>query len=180
MTKLLRVLLRQASNDRGNAVAIVLLVLAVTSLIGVGMLTQSRIDVKFATSHKSHSTAFNLADGAASLALVAVPYTTTPKYEGNAVPMPPMNKPSYRNPTSLGDRGSYLPVTIFQGPITDPRLLTGEELETRLLESWTAKGVGKRRDTTDKAASNTQVRQGRHMPTEIDAQIPVHKSVPKH
>ncbi len=50
MTKLLSVLLRQANNDRGNAVAIVLLVLAVTSLIGVGMLTQSRIDVKFATS----------------------------------------------------------------------------------------------------------------------------------
>jgi|GEM_PF-2689421 hypothetical protein len=179
MTKLLRVLLRQANNDRGNAVAIVLLVLAVTSLIGVGMLTQSRIDVKFATSHKSHATAFNLADGAASLALVAVPYTTTPMYEGHAVPIPPMNKSNYKTHTSLGDRGSYLPVVIFQGPITDPRLLTGEELETRLLESWTAKGVGKRRDTSDKAASNTEVRQGRHVPTEIDAQIPVLKSVPK-
>jgi hypothetical protein len=180
MTKLPRVLLRQASNDRGNAVAIVLLVLALVSLIGVGMLTQSRIDVKFATSHKSHATAFNLADGAASLALVAVPYTTTPMYEGHAVPIPPMNYPSYKSSTSLGDRGAYLPLTIFQGPITDPRLLTGEELETRLLESWTAKGVGKRRDTAGKAASNTEVRQGRHMPTEIDAQIPTLKSVPKH
>ena len=59
--------------------AIVLLVLAVTSLIGVGMLTQSRIDVKFATSYKSHTTAFNLADGAASLALASGVHIPRPR-----------------------------------------------------------------------------------------------------
>jgi hypothetical protein len=160
-------------------VAIVLLVLAVTSLIGVGMLTQSRMDVKFATSHKSRTTAFNLADGAAALALIALANTTTPMYEGHAVPIPPLNIANYRNSTPVVARGTYLPLLIFQGPITDPRLLTGEELETRLLESWTAKGVGARRDTAGKAASNEDVRKLRHVPTEIDAQIPVLKSVPK-
>jgi hypothetical protein len=179
MRKLLQMSSSSASNDKGNAVAIVLLVLAVTSLIGVGMLTQSRMDVKFATSHKSRNTAFNLADGAASLALIALANTTTPMYEGHAVPMPPLNIANYRNPTPLVVTGTYLPLLIFQGPITDPRLLTGEELETRLLESWTAKGVGTRRDNAGKAASNTEVRQGRHVPTQIDAQIPVLKSVPK-
>ena len=73
------------SND-GNAVAIVLLVLAVTSLIGVGMLTQSRMDVKFATSYKSHTTAVNLADGAASLALARVSFTIGPNVRRPASP----------------------------------------------------------------------------------------------
>jgi hypothetical protein len=179
MTKLLRVLLRQANNDRGNAVAIVLLVLALVSLIGVGMLTQSRIDVKFATSYKSHTTTFNLADGAASMALAALSGTLAPMYEGQAVPIPPFMNANYKNPTLLQNRGTYWPVLIFQGPVTDPTRMPGEEVGTRLIESWSAKGSGKRRDTAGIAASNDDVRKGRHMPTEIAAQIPVIKSVPK-
>ena len=58
--------------------AIVLMVLAVVSLIGVGLLTQSIIDFKFASSYKSHNTAFNLADGAASLALARVSHLPWP------------------------------------------------------------------------------------------------------
>ena len=58
--------------------AIVLMVLAVVSLIGVGLLSQSIIDFKFASSYKSHNTAFNLADGAASLALARVAFTDGP------------------------------------------------------------------------------------------------------
>ena len=61
--------------------AIVLMVLAVVSLIGVGLLTQSIIDFKFASSYKSHNTAFNLADGAASLALTRISI-----YRGPQVP----------------------------------------------------------------------------------------------
>ena len=66
--------------------AIVLLVLGLVSLIGVGMLTQSRMDVKYATSYKSHATAFNLADGAASMALTRVSFTMAPQYDGHAAP----------------------------------------------------------------------------------------------
>jgi hypothetical protein len=166
-------------NDRGNAVAIVLLVLAVVSIVGVGLLTQSTMDLKFATSYKSHAAAFNLADGAASLAFTGVPNTTAPKYLGYPVPTPPLNNANYGNVTPLGERGTYLPVLIFQGPITDPRLLTKEELGQFYLESWTAKGIGRRRDA-GRAASNAEVRLGRHLPTEVDAQLPSNKLAQVH
>jgi len=183
-------------NERGNAVAIVLLVLAVVSLIGVGLLTQSRIDLKFATSYKSHTTAVNLADGAASMALTRVSFTAAPMYEGHATPKlldgksPSTSK--YASPvfvrqggtptgTTLMDRGKYWPLMVFQGPITDPTKMTGREIgrEGQSLECWVAQGSGTRRDTTDKAASNTDVRKGRHMPTETAVQIAVHKWVNK-
>jgi hypothetical protein len=177
------------SNDRGNAVAIVLLVLAVVSLIGVGLLTQSRMDVKFATSYKSHTTAVNLADGAASIALARVSFTMAPMYEGQSAPT--LLNARYSDPqhvrqggtpsgTQLMDRGTYWPLMVFQGPVTDPTKMAGWELgrEGRSLECWTAQGSGKRRDTADKATSNTEVRQGRHMPTETAVQIATNKRPP--
>ena len=109
--------------------AIVLLVLAVVSIVGVGLLTQSTMDLKFATSYKSHTTAFNLADGAASLALARVSNTGTPSTYGQAAPSiaeSPIWDPQIvrqggtpRGPT-LTDRGTYWPLMVYQGPITDP------------------------------------------------------------
>jgi hypothetical protein len=177
------------NNDRGNAVAIVLLVLAVVSLIGVGLLTQSRMDVKFATSYKSHTTAVNLADGAASLALTRVSFTMAPMYEGQATPT--LLNARYTDPqfvraggtptgTQLRDRGTYWPLMVFQGPITDPTKMAGWELgkEGRSLECWTAQGSGKRRDTAGIATTKEEVRQGRHMPTETAVQIATNKRPP--
>jgi hypothetical protein len=191
MRKLLRMSSSSASNDRGNAVAIVLLVLAVVSLIGVGLLTQSRMDVKFATSYKSHTTAVNLADGAASIALTRVSFTMAPLYEGQATPT--LLNAKYADPqyvrqdgtpsgTTLKDRGTYWPLLVFQGPITDPTKLAGKTeigREGQSLECWIAQGSGKRRDTAGKAASNTEVRQGQHMPTETAVQIALYKWVNK-
>jgi hypothetical protein len=177
-------------NDRGNAVAIVLLVLAVTSLIGVGLLTQSRMDLKFVTSYKSHTTALNLADGAASIALTRVSFTMAPMYEGQATPTL-LNKTYYADPqyvkeagnptgTALQDRGTYWPLMVFQGPVTDPTKMAGWELgkEGRALECWTAQGSGKRRDTAGMATSNEEIRKGRHMPTETAVQIATNKRPP--
>jgi hypothetical protein len=177
MRKLLQMSSSSANNDRGNAVAIVLLVLAVVSILGAGLLTQSTMDLKFATAYKSHATAFNLADGAASLALVAVANTFAPKYEGHPVPRTPLGNDSYRNPTALAERGTYWPVVLYNGTITDPRLLPGEMIPDYVLDCWTAKGTGTRRDR-GQAANNAEVRLGRHLPTQIDAQIPTTKVVP--
>ena len=153
MKKLLQTLLRPTNSDRGNAVAIVLLVLAVVSLVGVGMLTQSRIDLKFATSYKSHATAFNLADGAASLAYTTVSFSFAPPYDGHSAPQllnthysDPQFPTTAGNPTGsqLKDRGTYWPVMIFQGPITDPTKMPGWGFveDGRTLECWTAQGCG--------------------------------------
>jgi hypothetical protein len=189
MRKLLQMSSSSANNDKGNAVAIVLLVLAVVSILGVGLLTQSTMDLKFATSYKSNATAFNLADGAASLALVAVPNTFAPQYASHPVPIPPLRNANYRNPTALPaleERGTYWPVLLYQGAITDPNLLPGYDLDEFYVDCWTAKGTGTRRgrpntgpDTSGQAASNAQVRLGRHLPTQIDVQIPTYKMVKK-
>jgi hypothetical protein len=179
MRKLLLVLLRQANNDRGNAVAIVLLVLAVTSLIGVGMLTQSRIDLKFVTSLKSHSTAFNLADSAATLALASLSFTTTPQYEGQAVPT--MLR-SYNNPVNLAGKGTYWPLLIFHGPVTNPTRIPGYEVNEFALECWTAQGSGKRRDTAGLAATtatNADLRKSLTLPSETSVQIAKLRAVHK-
>lgn len=56
------------NNNQGSAVAIVLMILAVVSLIGVGLLTQSRMDVQLTSAIRSQDKLFSLADGAASIA----------------------------------------------------------------------------------------------------------------
>ncbi len=56
------------NTNQGSAVAIVLMILAVVSLIGIGLLTQSRMDVQLTSAIRSQDKLFNLADGAASIA----------------------------------------------------------------------------------------------------------------
>jgi hypothetical protein len=200
MEKISRILSRPTDNDRGNAVAIVLMVLAVVSLLGVGLLTQSRIDMKFVTSFKNHNTTFNLADGAASLALTRVSFSMAPAYDGN--PAPTLLNATYATPqpvrasgdpsgSALSDRGTYWPLMIFRGPITDPTKMGGWELgkEGRALECWIAQGSGKRRDqrftgtsttgtSTGVATSNADIRKGRHLPTESSVQVATNKRPP--
>jgi hypothetical protein len=55
-------------NNRGSAIALVLMILAVVSLIGVGLIALSRVDVKFSAALKSYDKMFNLADGATTRA----------------------------------------------------------------------------------------------------------------
>ena len=59
-------------SEKGSAVALVLLVLGVISLIGVAALLQSRLDLRFATALQSYDKMFNLADGSAKLSLAYI------------------------------------------------------------------------------------------------------------
>lgn len=54
-------------NQRGNVIALVLLLLSVVSLVGAGALLVSRYDLKFTSAVKSYDRGFNVADGAASM-----------------------------------------------------------------------------------------------------------------
>ena len=55
-------------NNRGSAVALVLMILAVVSLIGVGLISLSRVDVKLTAALKGYDKVFGLADGACTRA----------------------------------------------------------------------------------------------------------------
>jgi hypothetical protein len=55
-------------NEKGSAVAIVMLVLGVSSLVAVALLTQARLDVQLSSSAKSYDKMFSLADGGAFIA----------------------------------------------------------------------------------------------------------------
>ncbi len=55
------------TNEKGTAIAIVLMVLAVVSLIGVALLTQSQLDVQLTSSMSSYDRLFGLADGGATV-----------------------------------------------------------------------------------------------------------------
>jgi len=57
-------------NQRGSAVAIVMLVLAVVSLIGVALLTQSRLDMQLTTSIRVYDDMTSRADARATEGLV--------------------------------------------------------------------------------------------------------------
>ena len=54
-------------NERGNVVALVLLILAVVSLVGAGTLMMSRYDLKYTAALRSYDKGFNLADGGATI-----------------------------------------------------------------------------------------------------------------
>jgi hypothetical protein len=54
-------------NDRGYAVVLVLLILAVISILGSGLMTMSRLDMNFSGAVKNYDMLFNLADGACGM-----------------------------------------------------------------------------------------------------------------
>jgi len=57
------------TNDKGSIIVIVLMVLGVVSLMGVTLITQSRMDLQFSQSTRNYDRIFGSADGAASYAL---------------------------------------------------------------------------------------------------------------
>jgi hypothetical protein len=71
------------NSNNGSAVAIVLMILAVVSLIGVGLLMQSKMDVRLTSAIRSHDRLFSLADGAASIGYKDVSTFT------HDIPVPP-------------------------------------------------------------------------------------------
>ena len=68
-------------NQRGSAVAIVLILLAAGGLLGAGLMLQSQLDTKVSTAKASHVRSINLADGGARLALKSLKLTTTETQE---------------------------------------------------------------------------------------------------
>ncbi len=62
-------------NEKGSAVAIVLMFLGVLSLVGAGLMLQTRLDVMFTRAVESSTSMVGLADGAANKAVKNMPST---------------------------------------------------------------------------------------------------------
>ena len=73
-------------NERGSAVAIVLMFLGVLSLIGAGLMLQTRMDVQFTRASESSSSMISMADGAANKAIKNMP-ANPPLAAGGADPI---------------------------------------------------------------------------------------------
>ncbi|MDQ7784214.1 MAG: hypothetical protein RDU20_15120 [Desulfomonilaceae bacterium] len=61
------------NNDKGSAVAIVLMFLGVLSLVGAGLMLQTKLDVMFTRATESSTSMIGLADGAANKAVMTMP-----------------------------------------------------------------------------------------------------------
>jgi len=143
--------------ERGSAIAIVLLVLGVLSLIGAGLLTRSKLDMMSATSIQSYDKIFSLADGAAAM---GVRDLRSPdlnlgeqwRYPESAYPGPSslleglLAAGTYGLVSSLcgsvpgiGAYETRLTLTSYSGP--PPGWPVGEKVYTQY---WTVKGTGKR------------------------------------
>jgi hypothetical protein len=103
-------------NQKGNVIALVLLLLAVVSLVAAGALLISRQDMKFTAASKGYDRTFNVADGAATTAWRDL---GTKDREGDTKFTDPSNPPK--------------PFTIAchcKGSFADPSLCTGSARST--------------------------------------------------
>ncbi|MGB6065138.1 MAG: hypothetical protein WBG50_10030 [Desulfomonilaceae bacterium] len=99
------------NNDKGYAVVIVLLFLGVISLLGVGLMEMSRLDLQFTGAIKNYNKLFNLADGACGMAFNDMKTGTIadPGYTGAAgLSSGPVQRPFGTNPSDA-DSTSPLP-----------------------------------------------------------------------
>lgn len=151
-------------NEKGSAIAIVLLVLAVVSIVGAGLLLQSRYDEKITQAQKNYDRTFGLADGAASYAFPEIlardsvlykggPTVVWTHYLGSRLPLTdPNNVVTVAIQGSTGEVvvGKATARIIIEGYNTDPQEMPGWELGTAEgyhVQFWVAEGTGKREST---------------------------------
>jgi hypothetical protein len=144
-------------NEKGFAIAMVLLVLAVVSLVGAGLLLQSRFDTKFTHAQKNYDRSFGMADSAASYAFPEILAKDTVGFKGGPtviwgkkiyMPVTP-GPPAVVDLTAPAPSGAYLGTAvaraIIQGYDTDPSQVAGYELGTAEgyhAQFWIAEGLG--------------------------------------
>ncbi|MEW6141120.1 MAG: hypothetical protein AB1733_23090 [Thermodesulfobacteriota bacterium] len=127
-------------NERGAAIAIVLLILGLVSLIAAGLLVQRKFDNYFNLAQLNYERLFNLADGAASLAFTQIGLKESVAYGGGTSRWRVYDGEQ----KNIGDWDSWM---TLKGYETDPQMLKGWELGTAEgyhVQFWVAEGTGKR------------------------------------
>ncbi len=144
-------------SERGSAIAIVLLILGVVSLVGAGLLLQSSFDTKVTQAQKNYDRTFGLADSAASLAYPEILAKDTVAYKGVATTIwsQTIDVKPYIEGASTNDAsfGRALAQAILEGYDTDPSQLHGWELGTGEgyhVQFWIALGTGSRKGSGER------------------------------
>lgn len=189
-------------SEQGNAVAIVLLVLAIITLLGMGLMTQSKIDGKFVAAYKSYDSMFNLADAGAQLAyrymrdfVKEAPKDFKPP--GLSKPIPGYEYPQYiktdgksiavkdydaasdtEKQATLKQAGSFQPTMVYLGQDTSGKTMGGWGLGG-WTEFWISQGVGRRQeyDPTTTKVVDLGTKEKRQ-PAETSVQIAVIRTIP--
>jgi hypothetical protein len=157
------------ANNRGSAVAIVLLILGVSSLVGVALLSRTKLDVQVSSSVSTYDRIFGAADGGSTVALMDLKtYDRTFEYnkgdtetnvppvivqgkgvdeDGNTVTSTQLKDqallPSGRAPKGY-DAPRYTSQVQFTGFTTDPGSFGGWEVGEFYPEYWRGEGKGKK------------------------------------
>ncbi len=138
-------------NHHGSAVAIVLLILGVSSLVGVALLSRSRLDVRVSSAVTTYDRIFGAADGASAIALVDLQTSDrTFNYSGDASAVTFVVKDKSGHDLSniavtTGDEPTkYTARVEFAGFTTDPGSFAGWEIGEFYPEFWRGEGEGKK------------------------------------
>ncbi len=103
-------------NNNGSAVAIVMLVLGIVSLIGVALLTQSRMDMQLTTSLKTYDELVSLADARATDELNKLKrsyHYNNPEWpEPSVAPAYPVG---FNHPSNVVGRTAFLGYSVTPG-----------------------------------------------------------------
>jgi len=187
-------------SQEGHAVAIVLLVLGITTLLGLGLMTQSKIDTKFVTAYKSYDSMVNVADAGARLAYRYMKdyVKEVPQFTGTILskPIPGYEVPRYlktdgttmkvedyasasdtERQATLKRAGSVQASMVYLGQDTSGKTMGGWGLGG-FTEFWIAQGIGRRQEFDP---ANPEVLDSAHVkrqPAEISVQIAVIRTVP--
>jgi hypothetical protein len=134
-------------NERGSAIALVLLMLGLLTMLAVGVMVQARMDTKIVRAQRQHDKALNLADGAASMAFVTLAYRDTGEFTGRAV-----HNTEWSSDGDDGMNGSWserlgkwTATTVLKGYETSPAALAGWGLGADTgyhIQYWIAEGTG--------------------------------------
>lgn len=128
-------------DNRGSAVAIVLMILAVVSLAGVALLTQSRLDIRLTSSIKNYDKMFNLADGGSTISFHdLLTHNRELQYPSN-------NKLALFTSQSVSgvpEAGKYSASVVLTGYSTNPQDSRGWDVSQYYPEFWIGRGQGTR------------------------------------
>ena len=140
------------ANDKGSAVAIVMLVLGVASLIGVALLHQTRLDIQVTSAVTSYNKLFSLADGGSAIAFKDLrdynrEFTYTEGEEKYRFVYPAATSwnedVAYQKLVEGGYSKpiSYSAIIRLRGFTTDPTETPGWDISEYYPEFWVGEGV---------------------------------------
>jgi hypothetical protein len=133
------------ANQRGSAIIVVLLFLGVVSLIGSGLLLQSKLDNRFTTAVKNSDRMLGLGESAASKSFLNLPPRKSVSYSGDPVRVEDPNAKEEEVP-GIGtyDYRAVLVDRALAGECPGYEIATGESYQGTTVSTyyWIAIGAG--------------------------------------